>query len=293
MSLSNGLVEDLDHVSRGAGHESSPYAPKSRRDGQVRKVVPLHLPSAPQLVPVDSGAPVAAAKGRRPTGPELLAEDVVLKRLLQRHSPDPQPLAVPPTRDPVGFALGMVARLMVAGCAAAGVILIVLGVIPLPHKLLSAATDETVVATTMPTVGAGAAEQSPNAAATSGEGAAQAATLAEPTQTATVRQAPAAKSDQWSVEVGEIERLVKRGEEYLARGDIAAARLILGRAAEAHDARAAFSLATTYDPIMLKQLRVVGFKADIAQARAWYERAVGYGSQEAARRLATIVPGAQ
>src|SRR5262249_33208408 len=49
--------------------------------------------------------------------------------------------------------------------------------------------------------------------------------------------------------------LVNRGEELIAQGDIAAARLLLQRAAEARDARAAFALAATYDPIMLAILR--------------------------------------
>jgi TPR repeat protein len=33
---------------------------------------------------------------------------------------------------------------------------------------------------------------------------------------------------------------------------------------------------------------VVGVKADIAQARAWYEKAAEYGSAEASRRIATL-----
>ena len=100
--------------------------------------------------------------------------------------------------------------------------------------------------------------------------------------------APAAGNDEWALSPGEVERLVKRGEAYLAQGDIAAARLILGRAAEARDARAAFSLAATYDPAVLKKLRVVGFRPDVAQARAWYEKAAEYGSADATQRLAAL-----
>jgi TPR repeat protein len=103
-----------------------------------------------------------------------------------------------------------------------------------------------------------------------------------------VRAGQAGAADEWALEPGEVERLVKRGEAYLAQGDIAAARLVLGRAAEAHDARAAFSLAATYDPAVLKQLHAVGFRPDIAQARAWYEKAAEYGSAEASRRLAAL-----
>ena len=103
-----------------------------------------------------------------------------------------------------------------------------------------------------------------------------------------VRPAQADSSDQWALEPGEVERLVKRGEAYLAQGDIAAARLILRRAAEARDPRAAFSLAATYDPAVLRKLPVVGFRPDVAQARAWYAKAAEYGSADATQRLATM-----
>jgi hypothetical protein len=83
----------------------------------------------------------------------------------------------------------------------------------------------------------------------------------------------------------EVNTLIKRGETFIANGDIAAARLLLRRAAEAGNARAALALGATYDPSVLKQLGVLGAAADIAQARAWYEKASELGSAEAPRRL--------
>jgi hypothetical protein len=79
--------------------------------------------------------------------------------------------------------------------------------------------------------------------------------------------------------------LVNRGEELIAQGDIAAARILLQRAAEARDARAAFALAATYDPIMLAILRAHGVTADVALARDWYQKAGEFGSDEAQYRL--------
>src|ERR1700722_270950 len=108
MSLSNGPAETTSPSPRSAaGGEASAYAPKWVRDGRrsQRKIVPLHLPAAPQLVPGGPPEEAAAPRMPSPSGPELLAEDAVLKRLLQRHSPDPLPLAVKPVRDPVGLAL--------------------------------------------------------------------------------------------------------------------------------------------------------------------------------------------
>jgi len=276
MSLSNGPAETSSQPPPG-GADAAPsaYAPKWVRDGHVtpRKVVPLRLPAAPQLVPVDAPVPAHAA-ARRPTGPELLAEDEVLKRLLQRHSPDPQPLPVKPTRDRVGLALGMVARLIVAACAAALAALLLLGVVPLPFRLAAS------VARGVPA----ARVAQPVARAQPAPAPAPATRVA----TVSVHAGAAAPADRWALDAGEIEALVKRGEDYLAQGDIAAARLVLGRAAQARDARAALSLGATYDPAVLKQLHVLGFKPDVAQARAWYEKAAGYGSSEAAARLAAL-----
>jgi hypothetical protein len=283
-----------------ADGEPSPFAPKWARDGRAqRKVVALHLPAAPQLVPAESpvdGAAAPAPRGARLSGPELLAEDAVLKRLLQ-NAPDPQPPAKP-VGDPVGMALGMVARLVVAGCGAAAVIMLLLGIIPSPLRPAPAATSDVTPVATVATKG-DLAMQVADAGATAGIIAAPASTagaanaeVAPPeaarVPTVAVHAAQAGAGDQWALEPGEVERLVKRGEAYLAQGDIAAARLILGRAAEARDARAAFSLAATYDPSVLKALHVVGFRPDIAQARAWYEKAAEYGSAEASRRLAAL-----
>ena len=281
MSLANEPAETARPPSPG-GAEPAAHAPKWVRDSHAapRRVIPLRLPGAPQLVPAAAPLPAPAKAGaRRPTGPELLAEDEVLKRLLQRHSPDPLPIAVKPARDPVGLALGMIARLIVAGCAVAVAALLLLGVVPLPFRLGTSVASETPVAVIAPAQTVTVAQPAP--------------APPPPARVATVsvhanEAAPAVPADRWALDAGEIERLVKRGDDYLAQGDIAAARLVLGRAAEARDARAALSLGATYDPAVLQRLHVIGFKPDVAQARAWYETAAGYGSSEAAARLAAL-----
>jgi len=83
----------------------------------------------------------------------------------------------------------------------------------------------------------------------------------------------------------EIAALLKRGDELIASGDLGAARLVLRRAAEAGNARAAFALAGTYDPIVLEKRAVHGFVADVAMARKWYEKAREFGSADAPQRL--------
>jgi hypothetical protein len=88
----------------------------------------------------------------------------------------------------------------------------------------------------------------------------------------------------------ELATLMKRGEDFLKNGDIASARLILRRAANAGHAQAALALGVTFDPRFLAEQGVLGFAPDVAQARAWYERAAELGSSEAARRLERL-PG--
>jgi hypothetical protein len=103
---------------------------------------------------------------------------------------------------------------------------------------------------------------------------------APPTQAVGIAGLP-----QRTLDPEEIASLRKRGEEFFANGDIAAARLMLMRAAEAADARAAFLLATTYDPLVLGDSGIRGSFANPALARTWYERAKAFGSPDAPRRL--------
>jgi hypothetical protein len=83
----------------------------------------------------------------------------------------------------------------------------------------------------------------------------------------------------------EISVLVVRGDEYLKAGQIAAARLVLQRAADAHDPRGALMLGATYDPLILERVGVLGLTADAETARIWYEKAKEFGSSEAPRRI--------
>jgi len=83
----------------------------------------------------------------------------------------------------------------------------------------------------------------------------------------------------------EIAALYARGEQLIAQGEIAAARLVFARAAEAGDARSALALGASYDPGVLRKLGVLGVQGDAALAREWYAKASGFGSREAAQRI--------
>jgi len=79
--------------------------------------------------------------------------------------------------------------------------------------------------------------------------------------------------------------LIKQGQNRLSYGDIASARLLLARAADAGSAQAALELSKSYDPLFLAQWKVRGVVPNPALAREWYVRAGNLGSSEAAHHL--------
>jgi TPR repeat protein len=108
------------------------------------------------------------------------------------------------------------------------------------------------------------------------DGAPRAAAVAEPT-------IPGDAIHQ--LDPNEIASSLRRADALIASGDLAAARLVLRRAADAGDARAAMMLAETYDPAILEKLGVHGIMPDLAMARGWYEKAKKFGATEATQRL--------
>src|SRR5260370_19868006 len=86
----------------------------------------------------------------------------------------------------------------------------------------------------------------------------------------------------------EIAALLKRAKGLLANGDIASARLLLERAADAREADAALLLARTYDPAVLGTGDVRSVTPDPARARNWYRKAAEFGSSDAQARVAEM-----
>jgi hypothetical protein len=96
--------------------------------------------------------------------------------------------------------------------------------------------------------------------------------------------APAARR----IDPDELAGLLKRAKSLLAVGDIAAARLLLERAADAQEAEAALMLATTYDPDVLGNQDMRSITPDPAAAKTWYQKAAMLGSADARRRLSQL-----
>jgi septal ring factor EnvC (AmiA/AmiB activator) len=87
------------------------------------------------------------------------------------------------------------------------------------------------------------------------------------------------------VEDAEVARLVVRARALIGRGDIGSARIVLQRAADAGNALACFTLAETYDPLMLSKWGTYGTRSDATKAHDLYARAQAGGIKEAKERL--------
>ena len=81
----------------------------------------------------------------------------------------------------------------------------------------------------------------------------------------------------------EIDALVKEGQQFVAAGDFASARLVFQRAAEAGNAAAALALGASYDPVVLARLGLRNVDADASKARAWYQKAKELGASATSR----------
>jgi len=231
--------------------------------------------------------------------------DIAARRLRERPSLDPVPMPAPPMVER-GGAVALLARVAGAIGLAALAAFVVVGAMPRP---LQASRQENVEVRPIwsrlfappvqepPAIKADAIVPQPvvtERIAVQAEPVALAERFAavpvkaetEPAVTPrAIEPPPAPGPNLRPIDGDELALLLKRGEELIGQGDIAGARLMLTRAAEAGEARAALTLGATYDADMLRSIGVMGVAGDAPKARAWYEKAAQYGSGEAARRL--------
>ena len=114
----------------------------------------------------------------------------------------------------------------------------------------------------------------------------QAAPQTEAPVARTANEAAAPRSRTLDAET--LAAMTTRARRLLALGDIAAARLLLERAANAQDATAAFLLAQTYDPAVLGVGDARSIAPDPEKAREWYRKAADFGSADAKQRLTQL-----
>ena len=100
-------------------------------------------------------------------------------------------------------------------------------------------------------------------------------------EAAATAQPPAAEAQ----ETPEATRLIARARALLGQGNIGAARIVLERAAETGNAQASFTLAETYDPVILSAWGTYGTRGDATKAREFYAKAHAGGILDAKDRL--------
>jgi hypothetical protein len=296
--------------------DPSPYAPRWVRNAQ-RPAPPADQNNADAANP-DAGeeagmvtradyAPPLAAAAPVTADDEFVVEEFRVPRSLDPGIV-PDPWASRRTRLRRSRMFGMLGRFALAGSAAAVVALVAVGKLSLPGA--NGATGQGDSATSSgsrySTASVKPQEPPPVAAEAAGDPQPQAAPAqpapatppvlalapAAPPATAPAPE-PAPALPALDPESPEVAALVKRGQELAAAGDVAAARLTLRRAAEAHNAHAALALGATYDPMVLQTLGIFGVSPDVEMARAWYEKAKEYGSPEAPRRLELLATRAR
>lgn len=215
--------------------------------------------------------------------------DLAVKRLRERPTLEPVAMPMPPAQDRGGSA-AFLARVAGAVGLAALAAFAVVGAMPQSRLLATVAQDpqpprpDAIVPQPVATERVFISAE-PAALAERFAGVPVKAETEPAITPRAIAEPPAPAPALRPLEREEIAMLVKRSEDLVAQGDIASARLMLTRAAEAGDARAALALGATYDANVLRKLGVIGVAADAAKARGWYEKAAEYGSGEATRRL--------
>src|ERR1700721_1454858 len=146
-------------------------------------------------------------------------------------------------------------------------------------SLIGVAASETRASPSAPAARSAAAVQAPTAMGTPTRDEIAAALRSAHQNQPEMLQPAAATPPVRQIDADELATLLKRAKDSIAIGDIAAARLLLARAADEQDASAALVLGTpdtrsiTPDPVA---------------ARGWYQKAARFGSQAAQQRLAQM-----
>jgi hypothetical protein len=270
----------------------------------------------------DIGLRLTEARSSEETEARSSEEDDGLEEMVRRvWAPLKPDLMPPPPQEEMRLpGIGLVAGLLGAVGVAAAVALVIANVVQIPTIAAAPSSDDeagrsqsfsAAVIGRLPHIDAAQASVQPTEAPSAPTGLTLASTQTYvapvatppaaalptfpkvgPAQPDTMTQPTAAvpaSRPSVSLTRDEIAALLKRGQDLIAAGDIASARLMLRHLAEAGDAQASFILAGTFDAAVLAKLRVVGAQPDPEKARAWYARAAELGSLEAKQRLQSAI----
>ncbi|KRR10494.1 hypothetical protein CQ12_10615 [Bradyrhizobium jicamae] len=112
--------------------------------------------------------------------------------------------------------------------------------------------------------------------------------VADRTRAAGFRVDAQANSNVNSKEAAVTAGLLARATALLRQGDVGAARIVLERAIEMGSAQASFSLAETYDPLVLAKWGTLGTRGDAVRAQDLYAKADAAGIKEAKARFEAL-----
>lgn len=113
---------------------------------------------------------------------------------------------------------------------------------------------------------------------------------ASPPPSAPANQGPALPPSPDDTATASADRLLQRGDELLAFGDVSSARKLYERGAAAGDGRAAAAVGRTLDPYFLASMSTFGLQSDPQAAAIWYRRAIKLGYAQAAAPLRQLDP---
>ena len=112
--------------------------------------------------------------------------------------------------------------------------------------------------------------------------------LASSTTKLAVAPDPKAELILRSDESNRVAELIEHGQKMIDVGYLAGARAYFKRAAEAGSGEAALKLGATYDPDFISEIGALGVKADLNEARVWYQRAKQLGIESAEAKLKAL-----
>jgi hypothetical protein len=305
------------------------YAPPWARDAAT-DAADAAIGASEKLRSALPPAPLLQEPERRRRGAAAFEGDVALRELRARPALDPDTVPEPPVVGSRKSSYSLLGRLVGAGALAGLAALFMVGTAPgslrggastgedgaqpfwsrlfgasvvrealTPPKPLAERRTEPVADRPVPMMerfaAAAPVAEPPAMAAQPPQAQVQTQAVEPPAQPAPAAQppapAPAFSPPVRTLDRDEIAALYRRGEQLIQQGDIAAARLMFGRAAEVGDARSALALGASYDPDVLRKLGVLGVAADPVLAREWYSKASSYGSREAAQRIELLALG--
>jgi len=110
----------------------------------------------------------------------------------------------------------------------------------------------------------------------------------KPAPVPVAKESVSSRSDSSMLPASVQHTLLERGDAMLQQRNVAAARMLFARAANAGIGIAALKLANTYDPDFIAEHNLIGIKGDPQEAETWYGKAAALGEKSAEGHLKSL-----